>query len=68
MRPFRTVLLWQVIAIAVLSLSAAIPEGWSLVGLGGSVNVAAGWAYGWMVSRRKASTAGEALRTPSGGR
>ncbi len=66
MRPFRTVLLWQVIAIAVLALLAAIP--WGLPGassaaLGGSVNVAAGWAYGWMVSRRKAGTAGEALRT-----
>jgi F0F1-type ATP synthase assembly protein I len=66
MRPFRTVLLWQVIAIAVLSLFAAIPwgkDGALSAALGGSVNVAAGWAYGWMVSRRKAGTAGEALRT-----
>lgn len=66
MRPFRTVLLWQVIAIAVLSLLAAIPwglDGASSAALGGSVNVAAGLAYGWMVSRRKTSTAGEALRT-----
>ena len=66
MRPFRTVLLWQVIAIAVLSLLAAIPwgrHGALSAALGGSVNVAAGWAYAWMVSRRKAGTAGEALRT-----
>jgi ATP synthase protein I len=66
MRPFRTVLLWQVIAIAVLALLAAIPwgnNGAFSAALGGSVNVAAGSAYGWMVSRRKAGTAGEALRT-----
>lgn len=66
MRPFRTVLLWQVIAIAVLSLLAAIPwgrHGALSAALGGSVNAAAGWAYAWMVSRRKAGTAGEALRT-----
>ena len=66
MRPFRTVLAWQVIAIAVLALLAAIPwgrHGALSAALGGSVNVAAGLAYGWMVSRRKAGTAGEALRT-----
>ena len=66
MRPFRTVLAWQVIAIAILSLLAAIPwgrHGALSAALGGSVNVAAGLAYGWMVSRRKAGTAGEALRT-----
>lgn len=66
MSPFRTVLLWQVIAIAVLALLAAIPwgkDGALSAALGGSVNVAAGWAYGWMVSRRRAGTAGEALRT-----
>ena len=66
MRPFRTVLLWQVIAIAALSLVAAIPwgkEGAISAALGGSINAAAGGIYGWMVSRRKAGTAGEALRT-----
>src|SRR5215831_9714848 len=66
MRPFRTVVAWQVIAIAVLALLAAIPwgkDGALSAALGGSVNVAAGLAYGWMVSRRKAGTAGEALRT-----
>lgn len=66
MRPFRTVLLWQAIAVAVLALLAAIPwgkEGALSAALGGSVNAIAGWAYGWMVSRRKTSTAGDALRT-----
>lgn len=66
MRPFRTVLLWQIAATAALALLAAIP--WGKDGavsaiLGGGVNVAAGAAYGWIVSRRKARTAGEALRT-----
>ncbi len=31
--------------------------------LGGAVNFAAGWVYGWRVSRREARTAGEALAT-----
>jgi ATP synthase protein I len=66
MRPFRTVLLWQVIATAVLTLVAAIP--WGMDGavsaaLGGGINVAAGGVYAWIVSRRKARSAGEALRT-----
>ena len=66
MRPFRTVFLWQLIATAVLALLAAIF--WGLDGavsavLGGSVNLAAGAAYGWIVSRSKARSAGEALRT-----
>lgn len=66
MRPYRTVLLWQVIATAALTLFAAIPwgkDGALSAALGGLVNVAAGWAYGWIVSRRKAGSAGEALRT-----
>jgi ATP synthase protein I len=66
MRPFRTVFLWQLIATAVLALLAAVF--WGLDGaasavLGGSVNLAAGAAYGWIVSRSKARSAGEALRT-----
>lgn len=66
MRPFRTVLLWQVIAIAVLAIFAAFP--WGTNGaisalLGGAVNVVAGGVYAWMVSRRRARTAGETLRT-----
>ena len=66
MRPFRTVFLWQLIATAVLALLAAVF--WGLGGavsavLGGSVNLAAGAAYGWIVSRGKARSAGEVLRT-----
>lgn len=66
MRPFRTVLLWQVIAIAALAIFAAFP--WGTNGaisalLGGAVNVVAGGVYAWMVSRRRARTAGETLRT-----
>jgi ATP synthase protein I len=66
MRPFRTVLLWQVVATAVLALVAAIPwgmDGAMSAALGGGINVAAGGAYAWIVSRRKARSAGEALRT-----
>ena len=66
MRPFRTVFLWQLVATAVLALLAAVF--WGLDGavsavLGGSVNLAAGAAYGWIVSRSKARSAGEVLRT-----
>jgi ATP synthase protein I len=66
MRPFRIVLLWQVFATAVLTLVAAIAwgkDGAVSAALGGSINVAAGGVYGWIVSRRKARSAGEALRT-----
>jgi len=66
MRPLRTVLLWQVAATAVLTLVAAIPwgmDGAMSAALGGGINVAAGGAYAWIVSRRKAGSAGEALRT-----
>ena len=65
-RPIRTVLRWQLIAIAVLSLAAA--PLWGMHGalsaaLGGAVNLAAGWAYGWRISRTEARTAGETIRT-----
>jgi ATP synthase protein I len=66
MRLFRTVLSWQILATAALALLAAIPwgkDGAVSAVLGGGVNVAAGSAYAWIVSRRKARTAGEALRT-----
>jgi F0F1-type ATP synthase assembly protein I len=66
MRPFRIVLAWQVIATAVLTLVAAIPwgkDGALSAAFGGSINVAAGAAYTLIVTRSKASTAGEALRT-----
>ncbi|HXZ49651.1 MAG TPA: ATP synthase subunit I [Usitatibacter sp.] len=65
-RPYRVVFLWQVAATAGLSLVAAVL--WGRYGalsaaLGGSINVAAGAAYGWVVSRRKARSAGETLVT-----
>ncbi len=63
-RPFRIVLLWQVIVTGVLALLASIP--WGLDGaisaaLGGGINVIAGWAYAWRVSRKAARTAGDTL-------
>ena len=66
MRPIRTVLRWQLIATAVLSLLALVI--WGAHGalsavLGGLVNLVAGWVYGWRVSQGEARTAGEALRT-----
>ena len=65
-RPIRTVLRWQLIVTAALALLAALL--WGLHGavsaaLGGLVNVTAGWVFGWLVSRRKPLTSGEALRT-----
>jgi len=66
MRPIRTVLRWQVIVTAVLTLVSSLL--WGLDGglsaaLGGAVNIVAGWVYGWRVSQGEARTAGEALAT-----
>ena len=50
----------------VLALIAAFlwgPDGALSAALGGAVNVAAGWVYGWRVSQGSKRTAGEALRT-----
>ena len=66
LRPIRTVLKWQVIATAALSMVAALPWGFDgalSAALGGAINIAAGWVYGWRVSRGAQRTAGEALRT-----
>ena len=66
MRSFRIVLAWQVVATVALSLVAAIPwgkDGALSAALGGSINVAAGAAYALIVSRSRARSAGEALRT-----
>ena len=65
-RPLRTVIQWQLIATALLALVAGFA--WGLHGavsaiLGGLVNVVAGWAYGWLVTRKEAPSAGQALRT-----
>ena len=66
MRPIRTVLRWQVFATVVLTLVAAIPwgkDGALSAALGGTINLAAGWAYGWILSRSGKASPGEALRT-----
>jgi len=65
-RPIRTVLWWQLIVTAALALFAALL--WGVHGavsaaLGGLVNVVAGWVSGWLATRRRQLTAGEALRT-----
>jgi len=65
-KPIRTVLRWQIIATAALTLIAAFlwgREGAISAALGGAVNVIAGWVYGWRISQGEARTAGEALRT-----
>lgn len=65
-RPYRTVLRWQLIATAVLTLAAAIPwgsHGALSAALGGMVNVISGAAYGWWVTRSEARTAGDVLLT-----
>ncbi|HET6265008.1 MAG TPA: ATP synthase subunit I [Usitatibacter sp.] len=66
MRPIRTVMRWQLIATAVLSLLALVlwgAHGAASAALGGLVNLVAGGVYGWRVSQGEAGTAGEALRT-----
>jgi ATP synthase protein I len=65
-RPIRTTLRWQLIVTAALMLAAALL--WGMHGavsaaLGGLVNVTAGWAYGWLATRRSMQSAGEALLT-----
>ena len=64
LRPIRIVLAWQVIATAVLTLLGALlwgGDGAASAALGGAINLAAGWAYGWRISRTEARTAGETL-------
>lgn len=66
LRPLRIVLRWQLIAIPVLMLAAALlwgKDGAISAALGGGVNVVAGWAYGWRISQGEAKTAGDALAT-----
>lgn len=66
LRPIRTVLKWQVIATAALTMVATLlwgKDGAVSAALGGVVNIAAGWVYGWRVSQGEAGNAAEALRT-----
>jgi ATP synthase protein I len=65
-RPLRVTLRWQLIVTAALTFAAAFA--WGMHGalsaaLGGLVNVTAGWAYGWLATRRSAKSAGEAVLT-----
>lgn len=65
-RALRTVLRWQIIATGILAaIAGAIWEihGAASAALGGMVNVAAGWAFGWIATRRQWASSGEALRT-----
>ena len=65
-RPIRIVLRWQFIVTAALTLVAGLlwgRDGALSAALGGAVNLVAGGAYGWRVSRREARTAGETLAT-----
>jgi ATP synthase protein I len=65
-RPIRIVLRWQLIVTAALTLLAGLlwgRDGALSAVLGGAVNIVAGGAYGWRVSRSEARTAGEALAT-----
>jgi ATP synthase protein I len=66
MRPIRVVLRWQLIVTVVLALLAMVlwgRDGAVSAALGGLINIAAGWVYGWRVSQGEAKSAGEALRT-----
>ena len=65
-RPIRIVLRWQVIVTLALTLVAGLlwgRDGALSAVLGGAVNIVAGAAYGWRVSRSEARSAGEALAT-----
>ena len=64
LRPIRIVLLWQLIATAVLTLLGSLLWGGNgalSAALGGGINHAAGWVYGGRISRKEARTAGETL-------
>jgi ATP synthase protein I len=65
-RPIRTVLRWQLYATAILTLVSAIPwgkDGAFSAALGGSINLVAGWAYGWVLTRSGKASPAHALRT-----
>src|SRR5471032_393362 len=66
MRPIRVVLRWQLIVTAALALLGMVlwgRDGAVSAALGGLINIAAGWVYGWRVAQGEAKSAGEALRT-----
>ena len=64
LRPIRIVLSWQLIATAALTLVCALlwgRDGALSAALGGAINLAAGWVYGWRISQGEARSAGETL-------
>lgn len=64
--PLRTVLRWQLIATAALTLLAGVlagAHGAVSAALGGAVSVGAGWASARVASGRKADSAGGVLVT-----
>lgn len=64
LRPIRIVLSWQLIATLALTLLGALlwgRDGALSAALGGAINLAAGWVYGWRISLGEARTAGETL-------
>jgi ATP synthase protein I len=63
-KPIRTVLRWQLIATAALTLAGGIlagVDGALSAALGGAVSVSAGWVAAVVASKGKAQTAGEVL-------
>ena len=63
-RPIRTVLRWQLIATAALTLAGGLlagVDGALSADLGGAVSVCAGWASAVVAAKGKAQSAGEVL-------
>ena len=63
-RPVRTVLRWQLIATAVLTLAGGVLAGVDAAvsaALGGAVSICAGWVSAVVAARGKAQSAGEVL-------
>jgi ATP synthase protein I len=63
-RPIRTVLRWQVIATAALTLVAGLLAGFDgalSAALGGAVSIVAGWASAVVAARGKRQSAGDVL-------
>jgi ATP synthase protein I len=63
-KPMRTVLRWQLIATAALTLAGGIlagVDGALSAALGGAVSVCAGWVAAVVASKGKAQSAGEVL-------
>jgi ATP synthase protein I len=63
-KPIHTVLRWQLIATAALTLAGGIlagVDGALSAALGGAVSVSAGWVAAVVASKGKAQTAGEVL-------